>query len=372
MELQVRAEVCCTTQRLVLNCSPAQAVMPSGQPDWASLPRELWTKVLQALSAQGDAVQRCRQLATLSAVCRTLRTAVLGPDAGSLWWTVSFASSHAGLEAWQSWQLNRLVASQARHASHAFIMGGGWDLDELQLAAASLQGHHARRRLYLHTIDTPAEAECLSAVLPGCLAGALTFVGSQALVLPSSLQAVDMHVGAPADMELALVTAFVAEQARKALQQLRNLTRLTSLHFASPLWCLQEGDVACLAACLPHLKVLVLTLYVTSALGQHALQALSGLSASVRLSLTVVSTSASAGGSVAPFLQALCRVRLFALTLQCKALTGTPYALTPADEAHLAQCRISRQLTLRMQSSEPAERLRRLLPRVNVVYEQAV
>ena len=338
--------------------------MPSSQPDWASLPLELWTKVLQALPAQGDQVQQCRQLATLSIACKALRSAVLGPDAGVLWRMVSFASVHPGLDASQSRQLNRLLASQARHASHVVLTGGGWDLEELRAAAASLDGPYTQR-LHLHAVHTAAEAKCLSSVLPSCLVRALNYAGSQALSLPTSLQALQLFVSAPPGHHVGDLPRSVSEQTHRALQELQLLTRLTSLFLVSPLWRLQQADAACLTAeCLPHLIVLDLTLYVSSNFGPHAVESLSGLSASVRLSLTLIST----GASLTPLLQALRSVRLYALTLECTCITRTPYGLTPVDEAHLARCSITEQLTLRMQPSTPAERLQGLLPAVKVVH----
>ena len=332
--------------------------MPSRQPDWAGLPLELWHRALLALYPTGDdQLQWWRQLAATAAVCRFLREAVLGPAAGPLWRVGAFTSSHPGLSAVQLRQLNRLLASQGQHARGAIVVGGGWDLEELQGAAASLTGPH--EQLCVGALDSTSEADLLGRTLLQCPVRALTYHGSCIRGWPASLQSLDLRVFPPPGGDRQGMAALVTERVHTALQQLQALGDLTSLKVLASPWCLRQADVACLAR-LPRLESLELVLYVSEALGAHAVEGLTQLASCTQLVMELIVM----GVGLVPLLQSLRSVPLVRLTIEC----ADSYVLTPADEGHLALCSISEQLTLCTQSSGPAERLQRLLPDVKLVH----
>ena len=337
--------------------------MPSDQPDWAALPVEIWTSALRSLCArEDDQLQWARLLVSVSTVSRALRSAVLGPDAVPLWRDVTFRSKHKDLDAVQSRQLNRLLASQGQHVHRAKLTGGCWDLQELREAAASLTGQLEHLRLHL---NNDAEADILGSVLPGCRVEHVNCSGACMPALPRSLHTLELCLNTRPSPDLVSSVAFMLQQMQAVFRQLQPLPCLTSLRLVSTLWTLQPADVACIAECLPRLKVLTLCLVLHSLFGQHAVGALSRLPSSVQLSVSL--TSMREG--MAPTIRALAPVQLACLNIQSFVTEGypNPYVLTPEDEAALAQCRMA-ELSLCMIPSEPAERLQRLLPGVRVVH----
>ena len=305
-----------------------------------------------------DGISRWKQLVTAATVCRALRNAVLGPGAGPLWRDLTFSSTHPGLNAGQSRQLSRLLASQGQHARYAVVVGGGWDLDELRAVAASLTGQ--LRRLELDGLYSADEAEILSSVLPACRVERLICDGMRVPALPTSLKGLELYLKLSPERTLEEVLAFTEQaRTRQALQQLRPLTQLTYLRLAMAHISLSTADIALISDSLPRLEVFTLSLQAGGD-GPEAVEALASLRPSVQLGLLL----SASDGSLTALLQELPGLQLSTLNV---AVYGT-YSLRPADEALLAQCSIAEQLTLVMQSSEPAERLQRLLPGVKVLH----
>ena len=325
------------------------------QPDWAGLPIELWHQTLLCLSdLLEDDVSRWRQLAAAALVCRTLRDAVLGPGEGPVWRSVTFTSSHPGLDARQSRQLNRLLTSRGCHAHDVTVVGGGWELEELRAAAVSLTRQVAHLKLL--DVNVAGEAACLSSALSGCAARFLVYKGSWPLMLPALLRTLrlqDTSVQSPRTAAELQEAKSTQSHAQRLLRSLQPLSRLVSLRFTSFEWRMCEADIVQIAAWCPQLEVLTLDLAVNASLGLHAVEALSRLPVSVRLVPHLVAQDSS----LTSLLQALHGIRLFSIWI----VEVGAYRLSPADERHLARCRLTSGLRLQLHAREPADRLQRLL-----------
>ena len=203
---------------------------PSDAPanaDWASLSPDLWRLVIQKMvedacrlppcHSRAAAVQTimehwapcCRQLAAASAVCRSLRNALLGADAGELWRFAVLSSAHIGMPAQPerglhrilealglrpacsaSQQLNRLVASQAQHVRYVILRGGGgWRSPDLRDVVAPLSGLLGAM---LVGMDCADEAACISAALIRSSVASVRVEGSVAMCLLASVQELEL------------------------------------------------------------------------------------------------------------------------------------------------------------------------------------
>ena len=316
--------------------------MASPRPDWASLPIEVWLKVL-LLCRDHEGSQRqhwvrwWKILASVSTSCKALHSAVVGPAAEELWHGTFLTSWHPGLSTGQSRQLNRMLISQGRLARTAVVLGGGWDLDVLRTAAASLTGAHS---LTLHQVAGAGETECWCDAFFTSAVRHLHYSGSHQLIFPTSLHSLELNGRMPVRSLLAQLRADPAYNAIVALSNLRSL----KIFLSEKLSCdggLQEGDVTLLAARLPQLQELHIT---TSQSPQPAdltaWAAFSRLHSRVQLSLDV-----SISGTLTPCLQSLRNVRLISLQLDCRDSDSS--TLSAVDEACLAKCSVSQRLAVR-------------------------
>ena len=334
--------------------------MPA-RPDWAGLPLEIWQTVY--LLAAGDDrrhtardaslswVQWVRLVAVGSTVCTALRTALTGPCASALWDYMGLRSAYQGLDAQQSWAMNVWLLRQGCHFRDAAILGGSWELPQLQTVLASITSPNIMR---LEGIHTAAEAQCISTAVLGCAAGTWFYAGSQCIALPPSVHALYFGGHWPA-------TGSASRHAQELFACLQPLSSLRRLHLQIIGHKVSAANVASLQQWYPQLKHLELRL---SALTEREarLQAVGELRRlqAVRLRLDM---TFQLGSMATPVLEQLNAVRLCSLTL-----TVQQGHLDVAQEALLAQCCIREQLTLRC--SDAAWRLQQpLAPRVQVVYK---
>ena len=110
-------------QQLKLPCAGLMA--SATQPDRAlQLPPDLWRKMLLLWRPccrldEAPWVAWCRMVTAAASTCATLHTALLGPEASTLWEHICFSNLYPGLHAEQAQGLNRLLAGQAHHARSA-------------------------------------------------------------------------------------------------------------------------------------------------------------------------------------------------------------------------------------------------------------
>ena len=294
-------------------------------------------------------------------MCRSLRNALLGADAGKLWRFAVLSSAHIGMPAQPerglhrilealglrpacsaSQQLDRLVASQAQHIRFVILRGGGWRLSDLQDVVAPLTGLCG---VVILGMSCLREANCISAALARSSVASVRVEGSVAMCLPASVQ----------DLELAGSIAMHDTTSEQQFSPLQLLAQLESLSIMLPRLHITEVHVK---AWHPHLKKLRLTLH--SSTGQNAATCLSRLQG-VQLSLGVI---ACRTGGLAALMERLRSVQLYRMTLCCLIVD-----ITPEVESLLAQCSITKQLCISWDA--PADRRLQQVPRgAHVVYDR--
>ena len=366
--------------------------MPA-HPDWASLAPELWQAVYlqaggpgratSAREAQEAWVAWIRLLATGAAVCKALRSALVGAQASQLWENVGFRSSYAGLSqvsvrscaaagepctpasALQeaSRGLNRFLIRHGHHARRAHVYGGErCPAPELHDALASLT--HPALVLEVRDIDSPSLAECTRTALQNSSLWHMRLMGSVApSFFPCRLKSLSIcdtfvvfnaHQGAD-EFERRMLAEVEEQHASQAhLQSLQHLQQLEHLSLYVPLWQIRQADIGLLSSRLPRLRVFGLFLAASPGLS-HAADALHTLAQRVQLQLTV----AHIAGEVTTLLQKLRGVQLHRLQLRTATFTA-------ADEHALAQC-TARELTLEF-FQDPGRRLQQLPQGVKVTY----
>ena len=299
------------------------------QPDWSSLHPDLWRSVL--LSTAGQRLdergwrQWCSLLVTVSSTCRSLREALLGPDAGALWSDVRLHSATPGL--------NALAASQGHHATTVMLHGGGWQPDTLRSILAALT--HADLELFLLDMDDGTEAAVLGEGLSGASCTMVTFTGSVPVELPCSVQTLSL-CGQP--LTSLLPDGSVDQSAALRLFDcLAPLAALKSLTLALPVWQLTAELAQRLTQQHPVLQDMCLHINACSSLGP---QTVSDLAAAAALTMHIAATD----NSLTQLLQSLHGVQL--VSLEINEVEEAEYRLTLADDYNLARCSISRQLTL--------------------------
>ena len=343
-------------------CGAGELVAAAAQPDWAGLSQDLWRRIVHPTAAarRESCVRQARLLVTLSTVCRSLRSAVRGPDSGPLWRHLVLSSSHPGLTSQQSRGLNNALAAQGHHAHSLYLFGGAWDLAQLERTTACLTG---LRDLKVYNMDAAAEAAVISRTLSCLPITAVHFSGTAACLLPRTALQVELRMMWLSD-GAGDFHSLLAEQTpfKRALGCLRPLSSIRVLTLFMLPWLLTSKVVDQLAACHPQLEELHLGLLAASFLGTHAIHSLQRLT-SVQLSLTV----SALGDDVDPQPSVLAGLLQQLLPLELHTLQILVDAVSPVDEALLARCNLQ-QLVLQL--SDPAQRLQQPLGGgVPVVYE---
>ena len=312
-----------------------------------SLPEDVWRQIAQAALAeehltgpQATWAGKCRLAACLSAVSKSLHSALLGPDAGALWTEVFFSSSHTGLSEQATQALNKHAACQARRARETIVYGGGWEATKLHAALASLAGMTGT--LILIGLDYAAEAPYFSAALPACPAWEVSFFGGAPCALPLRARKVKLQAGtkmslstptSPDEMRSFYVSLLDGQRDMlMCLQPLTSLLDLT-LHLSHP-WTV--ADVQRLSACHPQLQRLRLVMVASGSRDMAAVAALGQL-AVLQLELAVMVFDLSVN---------LVLQQLRPLSLHTLEVWDASGRLSSQGEAHLSLCRISKQLML--------------------------
>ena len=323
------------------------------QPAWSSLPSDVW-RLIVSLAVEDEQrqdadgwTQFCTIVGTLACVCKGLRSAVLGPDAGVLWDVMTLHSTYPGLSQQASRSLHRLAHSRARHTSVVQLYGSGWQQDELCQLVSSLTS--TRLMLGLVDITSDAEASTVGSALAACSPVDVRLRGPVPVTLPASIRCCRI-----------IGTYEIADEEARAAQLfacLQGLPRLESLTLGLPMWQLTSVHAAALRLH-TQLTDLRLVLTVWHSLGQHAVRQLPSVPQLV-LRLIVFDDSVT---------QLLLNLRGVQMcSLEVVEVEVVHYRLTAEDESHLARCSISEQLILKL--VDPARRLR-LPPELRVVYEQ--
>ena len=371
-------------------CSLTGQLGAGTQPNWATLPRELWQLILRrALDSELDVVEAsdanrevcgmaslarcCCLISNLAATCRSLRGALLNQQDTWLGVVATLCSTWPSLAPRPARRLNQFRAAlglsraptclglaershglnsfMARHAGHALIVrGGGWccgELLELLLPLKHLD------TLALAEIRDAGEAACLGA-LRDCNVREVMYRGSQPVAFPTSVRV------------LSLTCSFCGDKACRALFEcLMPLRQVTSLVLDQDSMRLSSSDIKRLACWLPQLQDLTLTLAVTSRAGVHSLRALSLLSRSILIDLTLREVSVDFGSNrLSRQLEELRDVHLLKLRLDCSLGAG----FRAEHEALLSQITVMRKLT--MCFANPSQRLQQQLQVPRVVYEE--
>ena len=322
-------------------------------PDWAGLPSELWQAILERgpraeLESVGklpcsDALQRmeegwvrgCCLLVAAATTCKSLRSALVGPQGMQLskvaYLHSSYASlapqpadpldqtaaalgpasAHAGLDmAQRSRGLNCFVARKAGCLQSALVRGGGWALPELQDALAAFK---ELTSLALVDMDSSTEAVIMSAALAHCAVTRLKYIGSQPFAFPGSVRKLCLECVTGSEAECRALFACLTP-----LKKLRTLQlALSTMEMATP-------EFERLADWLPQLQHLDLVVHIPASVGTHNLAGLSKLRPGVliRVALFVYSASTIVSGSthsqsLTCILEQLQSVPLYSLLLDC-------------------------------------------------------
>ena len=315
----------------------------------------------------GSAVDWGCLVLRLGAVCRSLRDALLGPHASELWSAESFSGTHVSLVArprsgaarsrrrWKLAQraqgLHRLLARQGVQPHTLLCSGGRWLLPDLQEALGLLTGLH--HLLCLVDINSHGEAGCISAALRSSSVTRIVFRGDLPVEFPECVQV----------LRLSQRLGWKCLHPAALLDSLQRLQRLRVLELDLPDWALNSGDVQCWTLWLPQLQELYLHLDVFPE--QHDMAALALLPPSVQTGVRLLADYWSSRRLIL-VLQQLRDVSVTDLTICCLSCT-----LNAAAEAHLAQCRISRRLTLGLLGA-PARRLQQLPKGPEVLYQRTI
>ena len=294
-------------------------------------------------------------IATASCVSRSLRSALQGPGAGSLWECAVLSPDHPGLTPRQSRGLNALVAAHGHHAASLELHGGGWDVAELQRLLSCLT--RLDLQVTLLQIEDPGEASIISRFLPQQPVYSVDLQGTAACLLPVSARRVGVYAAAAQVHAAGLQAPETQAQLQRFLGCLRPLSGLQDLTLGLLFWKITPADVHELASRHPQLRTLHLHLFITPEISNAALACLCQLS-TVELSITVHTFERS--DSVAALLRPLQGVVL-------ESLTSEVYAVSPAEEALLAKCSM-KQLTVRFLGERPFPRLQHPLPGAVVRY----
>ena len=285
------------------------------EPSWALLPPDVWRLILcrargvlphlQPGPQKQDSVwvSWWRLLARVSGTCSTLREALLGCSAQSLWASAYFesprsmASSQGSALGFQyPAGLHRLQLSQAHHACSAMVRGTDWRRADLQQVLSSPT---SVRSLTLFEVWSPRKAACCFCSLPPQLTsfGYQGRLPTQALTVSmTSMQLVKLSLHEVTDASLRLLADWLPPLARLEL----------SLEFG-----MVDGPV-CGLGLLSLLDVSQLCLRLQAVFLGEALRCLRQLQG----------------------------VQLYDLEVQCPAF------LAPSDQVLLARCHVSHQLTL--------------------------
>ena len=347
----------------------------SGTPAWADLPADLWRRILLAAadaSLCGDPIPDVapevvlapwvlwtRLLASVSAVCRSMRSAVVGDSAGRLWTRLQFSSCYPGLSQQQSRCLNRLQAGRCRAImplTQVSIWGGGWAPAELREICALLPKQV--QLVDLMGMHDAAEAEVIGAALAGASVQQLFFDGSAPFSYPMSLQALLVQDSflPGSSSTFAKAQAF----AQHAFTQLLRLSSLRVLVFHAKAWVMKAHDVQLMKQHLPQLQRLQVILFSYPTLTGPSQQAVQSMKL---LSAVQVNVCAYAMDSfcLQHLLQQLVEVPLTSLQL---AEHGDEFGA--AAEALLAELCSCQKLTLRLKN--PARRVEVTPSGMTVVY----
>ena len=281
----------------------------------------------------------------MSSVCRSLRSALMGPDAGALWDVWCLHSANSGL--------NSLAISQGHHATTVMLHGGGWEADALWDVLAPLAQADTVR---LSGITGAGEAAVIGKALAAASCRKVFFSGSVPCDLPRGVRTLTLLGENGRCGSDGLVDQSAALQLFGCLVP---LTLLESLTLALPYLQLDEALSQQLAQQHSRLQHLYLFLYASSNMG---LPAIPELPASVMLELHVLALDCS----LAQLLRSLRGVRL--LSLAVSEVQTRDYRLTQADDHHLARLSISQQLNLRL--VPPLRRFPQASAVFPVVYEQ--
>ena len=361
--------------------SPVPLQQPPGQPA-CGLSADLWRAILLAargtlpprldafgrvasdtsdsrtqqprLDADGWA-QWCRLVSTVASVCRSLRAAVLGPDAGLLWAEMSLRSTYPGLSQGASPGLNRLAAGQGRHATTVRLCCSEWAPEELQRIAGSLTS--PALGITLQEVCTYQTAASIGRGLSVCAPRSVAIEGSIPVALPVSVR--HFEIGRTVSMPWKPDEVPSQKLAVQTFACLEALPCLQTLDLCLTRWQLTPELAASLGKH-SHLVELRLSHTADRSFGQYAVQRLPQVP---RLSLELTVRD----GSITQVLAGLKDVQLFCLSLYQvpSTLTAKPYDLGAQDEYHLSRCSISQQLTLCLAYN----RRLRLPPHFKVVYE---
>ena len=280
-------------------------------------------------------------VATAASVCTSLRSALLEPEAESLWRFQLLCGSYPGLSAQQRQQMHRLLARQGHHARSVTILGANWDARELEQSLATLTG--LTEHLQLHDMDSAAQAACYAPLLASSVTS-LRYRGTEQLLSPLSCTLLSVNIG-----------YLLSAGPQQYLDCLRPLKHLQVLTLVTPARLLCGSDAELLASQHPHLSQLRLTLLADNFVGDHAVSSLPGLQA--RLSLNVIT-----GNSLTALLHELRGVRLEKLEMWLSSAIGLEH------EALLAQCNFHAKLIFRCLSKLESWRLVKKLPGVSVEY----
>ena len=343
------------------------AVEASGEPDWASLPQDLWRRVVHSAALGGLAAGeqpglgaftwRCKLLATVSSVCSSLRSAVLGPDSGLLWETAVLSCTHPGLTRQHSKGVNMFVADQGSFAVNLALYGGGWKAQELQEAldcVTDLSG-----MLDLININSPAEAAIISRSLAPQPLKEVYYNGSAACILPKTTTGLSLRASLTDQVWVGASGKFGQGVFQRFLGCLRPLSMLQQLDLHMLCWRLTSADVEDFRARHPHLRSLHLMLLAEARVGRQAVECLQQLS-NVELTLRLVYLTRSP--AFAQLLQQLQGLHLAGLEIECRE------ELSSAEERLLARCSMEK---LTMRFTARTLRLRQPPPGVRVVYSYA-
>ena len=350
-------------------CSPVQV-------DWARLPADIWRNIARVARADwapalagrpkpserwvleqniASALDWGCLVAGLAATCRCLREALLGPQASELWRADDFGGLYLSLApkprrwgraVWDLAQgsqgLARLLARQGIRARGAVVRGGRWRPPELEEALSLLAG--VDDLLQLAEVDDRDLAVRIAEAIAGGSIARLTYSGDQPFTFPDRLQ------------ELFLSQPLHASRRQPHFLCLQRLRQLRRLELDLPDLSLSAGHVHCLNEWHPHLQQLSLCLTVATWSGDHEVLALTMLAPSVQTSLQLTVHMFS-GDRFLALLQQLRGVPLTDLSIACSSSR-----LSPAAEEHLAHCRVSRRLSIKLQGAprqapaEPASR----------------
>lgn len=333
---------------------------------WALLPVDLWQRVAQAACdarlQKPDAalIGTMRLLSTMSMVSKSMRTAVTGPGACSLWTRPEFVSCRKGLSQLQAQSLNRLQIRRCQALDSICsltIYGGDWPDAQLGEVCSCLLKPVAHVRLM--AVHHAHEAEIISSAIAHSSVGHLTFQGSALLRLPGSVRHIDVRVRLQSHL------GFTDTQAisQQLFSQLLRLETLTMLSLCAPCWHLTAQHVQLIMQRLPQLTRLHLGLYHWHDKTQHALQSLQQLPhVQLELSIFAKRSSGKRSPSWPHFIQNVLDLPLHHLQIVLPTV-----ALTPDEEDLLSKSISCKQLTLWFPG--PFQGLKIPPPGVNVCYK---